>query len=98
MPAPYILITNYILEQHQIAFTQLRTVPHKFRIETGQSAHLPKELRTCPCGDAQDEEQVLTKCPWTLNFRNGHYSLNNLFRDDLAKTAIMIYNILDYFS
>ena len=52
---------QFIPEQHRIAFTRLRTGSHKLRIETGRWARLPRELRTCPCGDVQDEEHVLTK-------------------------------------
>ena len=68
-----------IPEFYRITFTRLRTSSHRLRIETGRWSRIPRELRTCPCGEIQTEEHVLLRCPMSQDIRS-NLSLTDSYR------------------
>lgn len=81
----YLLKENFVPEHTRVAFTRLRLVSHRLRIETGRWARLPKERRTCICDNAsiQDEVHAIFQCTLTRHIREKYNVLepdfNTLF-------------------
>ena len=61
--------TPNVYEHKRIATTRIRLASHRLKIETGRWSRIPRERRLCTCGDIQDEQHVLLKCPLTEHVR-----------------------------
>ena len=94
-------------EYHRIAFTRLRLMSHRLRIETGRWTRpkTPIERRLCRCGLIQTEEHALLECPLTDHLRsdfiNGFSSIVSLFdlMPDSAKCVSQLcYDVLKIFT
>ena len=59
-----------IPEHYRIAYTRIKLMSHRLRVETGRWSRLDYDQRTCSCGEVQTEEHVLMNCPQTLGLRN----------------------------
>ena len=93
-------------EYARVACTRLRLSSHRLRIETGRWARIPRENRTCRCGNAvQTEEHVLLSCPDSAHIRAMYLpatdcdNIAELFDNAANKHELSVYcyNILDYF-
>jgi hypothetical protein len=61
---------SHVFEQHRIATTRILVGSHLLKVETGRWSRIPRENRTCSCGNAvQTEDHVLINCPETDNLR-----------------------------
>jgi len=77
---------NLIPEHQRQAFTRLRLVSHKLRIETGRWARIPREQRLCSCGDIQTEEHVICHCRISQNIRELNPHMTFEFPDFFCNT------------
>ena len=68
----YSQLQPMIPEHHRLAFTRLRLVSHKLRIETGRWARIPQDERLCICGEIQTEEHVISNCELSQNIRDSN--------------------------
>ena len=59
-----------IPEFARIAVTRLRTSSHRLKIESGRWARIPRDLRLCSCGEIQNEDHVLLRCPISQDLRS----------------------------
>ena len=95
-----------IPEFARIAVTRLRTSSHRLKIESGRWARIPRDLRLCSCGEIQDEEHVLLRCPMsqelrstfslTANFRSASQLLNAKY-PDIVNISYFCSKILDLY-
>ena len=80
-----------IPEHARICVTRVRLSSHRLKVETGRWARIPRDQRLCSCGQIQDEEHVLLKCPLSAHLRRDFWrseqvdSLSQLF--DFASDA-----------
>ena len=107
------LEVNYIYTQnasvpefHRIAFTRLRLMSHRLRIETGRWTRpkTPLERRLCRCNAIQSEQHVLLECPLTAHLRNpyinGYSDISSLFeltKDSAFIVSKLCFKALDIF-
>ena len=57
-------------EYLRLAYSRMRLSSHHLKIETGRWARIPRESRSCPCGDGiQSELHVLCDCKLTDHLR-----------------------------
>ena len=95
------LEVNYIYSQYasvpefqRIAFTRLRLMSHRLRIETGRWTRpkTPLERRSCKCKDIESEQHVLLECPLSVHLRNpyinGYSDISSLF--ELTKDSAFV--------
>lgn len=61
--------TNLIPEHNRIQFSRLRCISHSLAIERGRWQRLPREDRTCRCGEVQTELHVLFDCTESEHLR-----------------------------
>ena len=61
LEVPYIYNKLKTLNEIELV-ARLRTGAHKLKIETGRQSRIPRELRTCTCGEVEDETHFLLKC------------------------------------
>ena len=94
-------------EYHRIAFTRLRLMSHRLRIETGRWTRpkTPIERRLCRCGMIQTEEHALLHCPLTAHLRSDFinefsdiYSLFNLTAESANDVSQLCYEVLKFFT
>ena len=76
-------------EHHRIIYTRIRLGSHRLKIETGRWSRIPRERRLCTCGDVQDEEHVLLKCPLVTYIRRDFSMLDYSTLECLMKTGNM---------
>ena len=91
----------------RISVTRLRTSSHRLKIETGRWARIPRNLRLCPCGEIQNEDHVLLRCPMsqqlrftfplTVNFGSASQLLNAGY-PDIVKISYFCTKILELYS
>ena len=62
---------TYIPDYQRVAFTRMRVMSHRLKVETGRWSRIPADQRVCPCDgtSVQDEEHVLVACPRTQHLR-----------------------------
>ena len=93
----------YIPEHYRTAFTRMRLSAHRFRVETGRWARIPRERRLCPCGTGvQDERHVFTCCSITEHLRYDG-TVPHAFPDVIASPKTVddfryIYDIFECFT
>ena len=91
-----------IIPEHQrMAFTRLRLVSHRLRIETGRWARIPQEERLCICGEVQTERHVVCDCELSRNIRdlNPHMTFRfpNFFFNMNSDICRVVYDILQLY-
>ena len=69
--SPVYTTIDYIPDFQRTAFTRLRVMSHRLKVETGRWSRIPAAQRVCPCDgvSVQDEEHVLLACPDTQHLR-----------------------------
>jgi hypothetical protein len=72
-----------IPESSRISLSRMRLSSHYLRIETGRWSRMPKEKRTCICGNIQTEEHVLISCRETEPLRAEYSTLDYSSLHDL---------------
>ena len=96
-----------IPEYQRIAFTRLRLMSHRLRIETGRWTRpkTPLERRLCKCGSVQTEEHALLNCPLTAHLRSDFLndfsdivSLFNLSAVSAYPVTHLCYEVLNEFT
>ena len=62
--------SSLVPEHLRIAYSRMRLSSHHLKIESGRWARIPRENRSCPCGDGiQTESHVLCDCKLTDHLR-----------------------------
>ena len=87
-----------IPDKLRIVFTRFRTSSHRLRVELGRWSRVPAELRTCPCGsgDVQNEEHVFA-CQRTAEVRRRatfEGGCEDFFRETSLRELIMLKDCL----
>ena len=69
---PIYLTSAYIPDYQREAFSRIRLMSHRLKIETGRWSRIPHERRVCQCNDShpQTEEHVLMDCHLSETIRN----------------------------
>ena len=97
---------SLIPEFQRIAFTRLRLMSHRLKIETGRWTRpvTPRENRLCECKAIQSEEHVLLKCPLTAHLRTPHLeqisdiaSLFELSTESAFQVSKLCYDAMNVF-
>lgn len=88
---PLYLTTHSTPEYERIAFTRLRVIAHRLKIETGRWSRIEREHRLCSCGGIQTESHVLLDCPNLIHLRE-QFEVVNLTIIELFKRQ----NITEY--
>ena len=88
----------YVPDKMHISFTRLRTGSHRLRIETGRWSRVPRDERLCDCGQVQDEQHVLLRCPATEHLRLPCRTLKEIFQTDNITLAKLCHDILEIFN
>ena len=96
-----------IPEFARIAVTRLRTSSHRLKIESGRWTRIPRDLRLCSCGEIQNEDHVLLRCPisqelrstfpLTANYGSASQLLNARY-PDIVNISYFCTKILDLYS
>jgi hypothetical protein len=89
MSAVYTPQSHLVPEHHRTAFTQLRLSSHNLAIETGWWARVPRERRTCRCGQIQTEEHMIADCVYTSDIRSGASNMESFKFPDFFATKYL---------
>ena len=90
-------------DDFRIAFTRMRLISHRLRIETGRWARIPRERRLCQCGEAvQSEQHVLCECTLVehirVEYNNTEIDYNNFMTSAKSKQQLaMVMRILNFY-
>ena len=81
---------EFIPEVYKISFSQMRLSSRRLRNEVGCGSRLPREARSCPCGQIQDVCHVLRDCPLTQPVRHVYISGVNIVFPDIPNDAKVV--------
>ena len=105
--SPVYTTNDYIPDYQRTAYTRIRVMSHRLKVETGRWSRIPADQRVCPCDgtSVQDEEHVLITCPNTLHLRQRFPRLTFTSAaelldepEHLKDLCAYAYNILSHFS
>ena len=86
-------------ELQRIKVTRLRLSSHNLKIETGRWSRIPREQRTCLCGEVQTEQHVICDCELTRACRNDRQfnNLNAFFQENPTDICAIVNSSLQIF-